>query len=309
MQGIAFSPDSKMLASLAGDGRNMAYEVRTWNLQTGEVLHTFDIGWGWDIAYSPDGKTLATPRDYCVTVATPSPGAPGGCRQETGILLVDVFSGQTLRVFTTAAPGRLEFGSEMSVAFSPDGKTIASVNTNYGARLWDVATGQLIRTFKPDAGGRPGRVGFSPDGRILALVWYSTKAGTVVLFDLISGQVLRSFGEPGNEFASFAFSPAGKTLALGGKDAKLFDLSTGQYLGTFAGDAQGVVDMSFSPDGKTLASAGDTVKLGDLGTGRLINTLTGHFKVAQRVSFSPDGKILASVDTGRIFLWDMTTLR
>jgi WD40 repeat protein len=329
MRGIAFSPDGKMLASLAGGASVMdpicPYQVKIWQVQTGELLHTFDIGGGMDVAFSPDGLTLAASSVHFVKVANPPPSCPTCGRIDPGISLVDVASGNELRFFTTAGPGRTETGTELSVAFSPDGKTMAS-STNYvaysgtyptivreefsGIRFWDVLTGQLIRSLR--VGG--GRLRFSPDGKTLAL----GGGAEVVFCDVTTGQVVRKVGEPGDDIRSFAFSPDWKILALGSGNyvVKVLDLNTGLVVHTIAGDKRTpmyqVVDVAFSPNGKVLASAGyydQMVKLWEPSTGRLINTLMAHDRYVQRVSFSPDGSVLASVGDVNIWLWNMTTLQ
>ena len=148
-----------------------------------------------------------------------------------------------------------------SVAFSPDGKTLASGSVDKTVKLWDAQTGQELATLKGHADNVTS-VAFSPDGKTLAS---GSRDKTVKLWDAQTGQELATLKGHDASVYSVAFSPDGKTLASGSEDktVKLWDAQTGQELATLKGHDDSVYSVAFSPDGKTLASgSGDkTVKL------------------------------------------------
>ena len=232
-----------------------------------------------------------------------------------------------------------------SVAFSPDGRTLASGNRSSTIKLWDVASGQELRTlighshsvtslaFSPDgktlasgsedftirlwdvASGQELKtlkgnifsVAFSPDGKTLA----SGDDVTVRLWDVASGRALRTLRGHSGVVRSVAFSPDGKTLESGSWDftIKLWDVASGQALRTLK-DSNAVVSVAFSPDGKTLASGSVDIKLWNVASGQVLKTLKRHSNWTS-VAFCSDGRTLASGgdDNGTIKLWDVASGR
>ena len=210
----------------------------------------------------------------------------------------------------------------MSVAFSPDGNTLASGGDFYDRRirLWDVSTGENIKTLR-DGLGDCIALSFSPDGNTLASLNYDIR-----LWDVSTGENIRTLSGHTSQAQSMSFSPDGNTLASGGADQTilLFDVSTGENIRTLSGHTGWVKSLSFSPDGNTLASGSDyynktsgsfdgIIHLWDVSTGKNIRILTGHTGEVVSLSFSPDGNTLASGDwdwvreEGIIHLWDVFT--
>ncbi|MEU7747773.1 WD40 repeat domain-containing protein [Nonomuraea sp. NPDC049158] len=182
-----------------------------------------------------------------------------------------------------------------SVAFSPDGSTLAAGTQDDYVRLWDVRTGREIG--RPLTGHRSAvySVAFSPDGRTLAS---GGADDSVLLWDLRRGTSVRRLMGDGGAVRSVAFSPDGSTLAAGTQDdyVRLWDVRTGRASGRpLTGHRSAVYSVAFSPDGRTLASGGadDSVLLWDLRRGTSVRRLTRDGGAVRSVAFSPDGSTLA----------------
>jgi WD40 repeat protein len=208
-------------------------------------------------------------------------------------------------------------GPAYVVAFSRDGKTLASGGADGTVRLWDVADRRPVG--KPLTGhtGAVESVAFSRDGKILAS---GNTDGTVRLWDVATGQQIRRIlASRGYAVNSVAFSPNGATVASGGADGtvRLWDVATGhQVRRILVSRGYEIYSVAFSPDGKILASGGadGTVRLWNVATGHQIGQPLGHTQEIHSVVFSPDGKILASgggsrSGAGTVRLWDVATGR
>ncbi len=197
----------------------------------------------------------------------------------------------------------------ISVAYSPDGKIIASGQRNRGPIiLWDAATGKELRRIEEEPGVLGG-FAFSPDGKQLALAKWGEWIG---LWDVATAkQVRRLKVQSGGSGGCVAFSGDGKVLATPlGQAVALLDIRTGAELRRLKAHPEDVESIAFSPDGKTLAAGGGskTIVLWNTATGKQLRQLTGHEKRIPSVAFCADGKLLASASHDRTArLWDVAT--
>jgi RNA polymerase sigma factor (sigma-70 family) len=283
---VAFSPDGKTLAAAVDTGK-MTYESRGIHLyecntgkKTGELMPSNRLQMIFSLAFSPDGKTLASAgRGATIQFWDPAKGK-------------EIVRGGE--------------GNEMwveAVAFSPDGKTVASAGRDNTITLWEAGTGKFIRRIAGAAPrARPGALfnekvwslAFSPDGKTLAAGSGDT---SIYLWDPATGQQISRLDGHKHWVRSVAFSPDGKSLASGSQDktVRLWDLGTGKSIRQFDGHSDGVRYVAFSRDGNTLASNSEHgILLWDPATGKPIaHNLNKPQYDGLSMALSPDAKTVA----------------
>ena len=305
---LVFSPDGKTLAGHMEDGT-----LRLWNVETATHFHTIAYMplWITSMSFSPDGKTFAI-----------------GSGLHTGFVsLWDTETGTLLRSFTVGKGATATTAVE-SVAFSPDGNTLATGARDNTLLLWDVKTASLLRSFPPQANTHGIKtISFSPDGKTIATGYYKR----ALLWDVETSAPTCFFGHTDTVYLT-AFSPDGKMLATGYADVyggiNILNPKECTYHPGFNLLAYGRArpqSIAFGPDSKTLRFLNESgAYLRDLEK-NVSSVLLDYKKASEYAAgwhlktgaFSPDGKTMAigtqasESETGnfegRMHLWDVNT--
>jgi WD40 repeat protein len=282
---VVFSPDGKLLATGAY-GR-----VTVWDMATLQPVKTLTnvLGAVNDLRFSPDGKLLA--------VSGGQPSAKGDLR------LYSVADWKLLAVLG----GHEDVVN--SVAFSSDGKRLASASFDKTVRVWDLTTFKQEKAFT-DHSDFVYAVAFAPDGQWIAS---ASKDRSVKVFDLTTGKSRLTFSGMEQDVMAVAISPNGQAVVSSGGDPALFwwNPKTGDKVRTQSGHSASVQELCFSRNGKLVASAGGdgTLRTWDASNGKPLRSMpVGSLVYA--CGFSPDGKIAVTGSfDGLVRLWDVDTGR
>jgi WD40 repeat protein/energy-coupling factor transporter ATP-binding protein EcfA2 len=301
LSAVALSADGKMLADFGASNAVRICEIGT--LQ--KCVRLSLPGWGTNsIALSPDGKILAT--DFSRD--------PTGFNFTLNLWDISSLTFSESMLNYSESPSSLNALHEVkrirldghtdiinTIAFSPDGKMIATGSRDKSVRLWNVATHSQIKMYQFKDSIRS--VAFSHDGKMLAAAGGD---GAVTFWRDVNSNAepitLKGFTAA---VFSVAFSRDGKMLCAGGQEgtARLWRIDTrGEAVAekeTFAGHGGAIYAVAFSPDGKTLATGSEdkTVKLWSVASHKELITLAGHTRDVIGLAFEPNGKWLVSGST------------
>ena len=281
---LAVTPDGETLAAAAEDG-----PVTLWDVDTRRQRGVLEYGDPiWCLAFTPDGQKLAA-------------GSWDGGR------LWDLASHEELITLSRRI---------LRLAFSPDGKRMASVGGAAPVRLWDMVQLSELEPIEQPHASYATAVAFSPDGEVLATGGWDTE---IKLWDFRSRQLLKTFTGHEAKVRWLAFSPDGQTVASAGDDStvRLWPagdraLSDGQPLATFRGHTASVGRVAFLPGGDTLVSRSkdETIKLWPTGKAEDRNVLAEQDDWVYTVAFSPvDGTLAAGCFDGTVRRYDVETLK
>jgi WD40 repeat protein len=270
VDGLAFSPDARLLATGSKDNT-----VRLWDVERAFELRKLSGHTAWikAVAFSPDGKWLAT-------------GALDGA-----VKLWDVATGRELKSLSGG-------GSINAIAFSPDARLLATGNAENSVQLWNAQTGQVERTLAGHTGAVL-TVAFSPDGKLLAS---SGRDNSIKLWDIASGRETHTLTGHAERVRALAFSPDSRRLASGSNDRtiKIWDAAKGRETRTLAvGMNDAVVAVAFTDDGRNVVSAGAGQRAlvrFDAESGRQVGASSDaeSLETLEAATFSVDGRLIAT---------------
>jgi RNA polymerase sigma factor (sigma-70 family) len=286
---VAVSPDGSLIAT-AADG------VRLYDARTSALLRVVDGAGGREVAFSPDGRTLAAAGFHL--------DKPFG-HPSTMLGIYDVQTGKRVQ----SLAGHTEWET-YAIAFSPDGKLFASTGADKQILIWELATGTLRRRLA-DHPLPVTALAFSPDSETLA---GGGADRTVRLWEAATGRLRRSLQGHSDWVCTVAFSPDGKTIASGscdwayhrGRDTsfferpdpgcdsqwKVWDAATGDLKRTVTESGR-LLSLAFAPDGKSLAcGVGKDVRLYDLGAETPGRVVASHDFAVTSIAFTKGGRAI-----------------
>jgi WD40 repeat protein/serine/threonine protein kinase len=296
---VAFHPREQRLASGDSDGVIKLWDLSRWGAGGGNPVSRTLRAHALALAFSPDGKWLAT-----------------GSGKYDHMKLWDVASGQEVR----SLKGQTR--QFLCAAFSPGGERLAAAGyQDWTVDIWDVATGQLLQSLTDHNWAIPSLAFCPPDGRYLAT---GGGDGTLRIWDTTTGrEILQPQPPHQDSVRGVSFSRDGKLLASGSFDrtVRVWGKGTGsaswRSVHVLSDPTGGIMGVAFSPNGRLLAWGGtdSTIKFCDLEASRVqgarpdIVTLRGHTDWVQGIAFSPDGRYLASASRdGTVKIWEMPSV-
>ena len=292
---ITFSADGKTVFTI-----NEQVLMKAWDVESGAARGSVSSdGAVASVALSPDGKVIAT-GEY-----------------DNNVRLWDSRTGKVKQTIAGSADWTSTFSADslvvsvesiLSLAFLPDGKTVAGATSNKAVKLWETSHSSEKKSLNGHE-DKVSSIAVLPE-RMRLLSGSSDQ--TAKLWDAETGEVLKTFVGHSGPVTSVAASRDGRLAASASADRsiRIWDVETGSLKLTLRGHDDGVLTVAFSPDGRTLASGSldSTVRLWDVETGHPKPTVVRHQGAVYSVAFSPDGKTFVSGGLDKtVKLWDAET--
>lgn len=205
------------------------------------------------------------------------------------------------------------------IAFTPDGTQLVSASDDKTIRVWDVATGNTVRTIRgevaPGLGGKIYAMALSRDGKSLAVGGFfegpGDKRDAIRLYDFASGRLVALLKGHENVVYGLAFSPDSQRLISGSADktAIIWDVVAARAMHRLSGHNNNIYAVGFTPDGKRVVTGSDDhdLQLWRVGDGGKIATMRGHGDKVGSLAVAPDGTVASGDRSGEIRLWDGKT--
>jgi WD40 repeat protein len=274
MVAIAFSPDSKKLASVGSDG------LRIWETENGRPIQLMQNPRFISVVYSPDGRKLVLAGDG----------------------RVEFYDATTHKLL------QLVEGYGDNLKYSPNGKILGATSLEKIV-MWDASSGNKLRVCQgPDNKWGVGSFAFAPNSETLATVHGDNVLRIWDTSTVKALHVLKGLAD-----CRIAYSPDGKVLVAGGEGytLRIWEVATGKLLRSCSGHLGLPEQLDFTPDGKILVSKGrdKCVRLWDPETGKMLHVCEGHNLPIDHLVMAPDGKTFVSSDWGGdVIVWEIATL-
>jgi WD40 repeat protein len=262
---VVVSRDNKLIASGSSDRT-----VRVWDRASGQLLRTLETGSGpvRGVAVSPDNELIIAANGAAVLVfqlaTKPIPPA----------------NGHSERV--------------LAIAVTTDNRTIVSGSMDNTVRIWDLASGQLVRTLEGHSGGVD-TVAVSRDNKVIVS---GSRDRTVRIWELASGRLVRTLEGHSHWVSGVAVTSDNRMIVSGSSDktVRIWDLASGQLVRSLEGHTEMVDAVALTPDNRFVLSGGKDgiVRVWELASGRLVRTLEGHSHAVVTLAVSPDSEFIVS---------------
>ncbi len=266
------------------DGKHLASasdEVHVWDTSTGNIISRYSnhSDFASAVVWSPDGKRIASASD------------------DGTAHVWDAISRRDLVVYSNHS------GAVNAIAWSPDGTRIASVSDDETVQVWNAFNGSRLFTYR-DRLNCIFTVTWAPDGRHVASGGASK---TVQVWNTIDRRNILTYRGHSAAICSVTWSSDGSRIASASDDdtVRLYDATTSRTIFTYRGHSNSVNAVVCSPDGQRIASAGAdaTVQIWDASTGKTLFTYRGHSDEVNSIAWSPDGSRIASSSLGEVHVW------